>query len=107
MKGLQEYIKEHGRHFTVELACDVVCKKWDAKQIEKAAQSKVYYNVTESTLGDIVYLVNSYKHLFGCKTKRECITYALILVEDYSTTRRNPFDWWVEETEDFDLTLYI
>ena len=58
MKGLRQYIKKHGKHFTEELAYKTAGKRWSSTQIEKATQREVYYNVTASTLGDIVYLAN-------------------------------------------------
>ena len=58
MKGLEQYIEKHGKHFTEDLVKDALVLKWSPKEIEDSAQRKVYYNVTESTLGDMVYLVH-------------------------------------------------
>ena len=58
MKGLEQYLEKYGKHFTNELVKDVIDLKWSPKEIEDSAQRRVYYNVTESTLGDMVYLVH-------------------------------------------------
>ena len=66
MKGLEQYLEKYGKHFTEALVKDVLVLKWSPREIENSAQRRVYYNVTESTLGDMVYLV----HLFSDKKDR-------------------------------------
>lgn len=110
MKGLHKYIDRHGKHFTVELALSAAGKRWNKDTIEKAASKKVYYNVTEATLGDIVFLTNYY-HLSLGKPFNKCIDYSLSKVSDYSNYEGNIFiDWIVMITcygKDFDFTPYI
>ena len=60
MKGLEQYIEKYGNHFTEELASDITLKKWDSSKIQKSAQKKVYYNVTGSTSGDMMYLMDMF-----------------------------------------------
>jgi hypothetical protein len=106
MKGLEEYIKVHGRHFTEELAYEAVGQKWKAAQIAKVAQSRVYYNVTESTLGDMTFLTNfkGKQHSLS-----QAVNWALAIIGDFFLME-NPFNSWVEifaERDDFDFTPYI
>lgn len=106
MKRLQEYIKKHGKHFTEDLALKVSGGKFSADQVAKAAQKRVYYNVTDSTLGDMIYLVNS----CTLTKKDKCVRYALSIVGDFFSTEK-PFSNWIcllcLKEEDFDFTPYI
>ena len=113
MKGLEEYIKVHGNHFTEELAHDVCRSRWSTFQIKESAQKLVYYNVTGSTDGDMVYLTDMvYRQLrpSGGASLRRCIKPVLMWVEDYNKTG-SPFCIWlsmkVVKEEDFDFTPYI
>lgn len=85
MKGLKEYISKHGNHFTEKLAIAVMDNKWNPSEIEKSSETMVYYNVSEATLGDIVFLVNKYKKNHCRATKKRCLKYALDIVGDYSS----------------------
>lgn len=85
MKGLDRYIKKYGKHFTLELALRAIPQRWSVDQIEKSLNKRVWYNVTESTLGDIVYLVNLAGSCYDIqifKSKDSCIKYALSYVGD-------------------------
>ena len=108
MKGLRRYIKKHGRHFTEELAHEVTNSKWSSEELERTAQSKVYYNVTGSTIGDIVYLVNivhkAYPEEYAMKNC--CVNYALAIIGDVKYTG-HAFSIWLQLTDDFDFTPYI
>lgn len=111
MKGLEEYIKKHGEHFTEKLALDVSEKKWNPSKIEKDAQKRVYYNVTGSTSGDMVYLMDMFHHhLSDQYTKGKCINLMLSWVGDYQKTG-SPFCIWLAvalvNKEEFDFTPYI
>ena len=111
MKGLKEYIAKHGKHFTEELASDVTRRKWDSSKIQKAAQKRVYYNVTGSTPGDMMYLMDMF-HCYpsGQHTHGKCINLMLSWVRDYHKTG-SPFCIWLTmmtvNKEEFDLTPYI
>ena len=111
MKGLKEYIRKHGKHFTEELAYYAAGKAWSGRQVEKAAQKKVYYNVTGSTLGDMVYLTNEVWENWGYKTIHGAINYVLYIIGDYKYHGGVLFDEWVEEMQevqaDIDLRPYI
>lgn len=85
MKGLKEYISKHGNHFTEKLAIAVMDSKWSSSEIEKSSETMVYYNVSEATLGDIVFLVNKYKKNHCRATKKRCLKYALDIVGNYSS----------------------
>jgi hypothetical protein len=108
MKGLKEYIRKYGRHFTKELAYDAVRWKWPLKDIEDTAQSKVYYNVTGSTLGDIVYLVHIVHDAYPEEYYRKdyCVDYALAVIRDVRYTG-SAFSNWILTIRDFDFTPYI
>ena len=112
MKGLQQYIEKHGKHFTVELAEAAIKPKWSSEDIEKAANKKVYYNVTESTMGDIIFLVNL---IYYCDwmpfTKNDCIDFALSYVGDFKWFSGALFSGWTDLISkcgfDFDFSKYI
>ena len=113
MKGLEAYIKKHGKHFTEDLATRVTCGKWNPSKVEAAAQSKVYYNVTASTVGDMVYLLDmAYERLYplGQYTTNRGILSMLSWVQDYSKTE-SPFNIWISsliiKDKGFDFTPYI
>ncbi len=109
MKGLRQYIKKHGRHFTEELAMTVTGGRWNSSEIMEKAESMVYYNVTGSTVGDIVFLTNYVKDTGKSfyKTKYNCIRFALCIVGEYALRDGAMFKKWVGENKDFDLTHYI
>jgi len=109
MKGLKEYIAKHGFHFTVELAYKAGGKKWTSEQVMSAAQKKVYYNVTGSTVGDITYRVNA---LSGIRPKNKCIDITLAQVGCFSYFGYGGiFSQWFESMQrmgkDFDFTPFI
>jgi len=111
MKGLEEYVKKHGRHFTEKLANDAGRRKWNAEKIRLSAQKKVYYNVTGSTLGDMVYLMDMFcYHLSDQYTPGKCLKLMLSWVGDYNKTG-SPFCIWLTsltiKEKDFDFTPYI
>jgi hypothetical protein len=111
MKGLKNYIKKHGKHFTEELAYSISpCLRWNKEQIEDTIQKKVWYNTTSSTIGDIVYLVNN---CYEGAAKSKCINYALLYIGDFRNYE-NPFEDWLTEISNcgtlkdcFDFTPYI
>lgn len=118
MKGLNKYIKKHGKHFTEQLAYDAaLSSKWNRKQIEGAIQKKVWYNVTGSTIGDIIYLVNECyddDNFMGYGRKSKCISYTLLYIGNYKNFGGKLFDQWLEESmqynhfkDNFDFTPYI
>ena len=109
MKGLRKYIKKYGRHFTEELAMSVTNGRWDSSQIMEKAQSMVYYNVTGSTIGDIVFLANFAKDTNKSfyRTKHSCVKFALCIVGEYALRDGAMFKKWVGDTKDFDFTPYI
>ena len=107
MKGLREYIRKHGRHFTEELAYKAAGRKYSASQVERAAQRKVYYNVTGSTLGDMVYLTNCTYNGWGFTTISGNISYTLYFVGNYKHHGGVLFNEWLHGLEDFDFTPYI
>jgi N-acetylmuramoyl-L-alanine amidase CwlA len=109
MRGLRQYIRKHGRHFTEELAMTVTNGRWDSSEIMEKAESMVYYNVTGSTVGDIVFLTNYAKDTGKSfyKTKYNCVKFALCIVGEYALRDGAMFRKWTEDNRDFDLTEYI
>jgi hypothetical protein len=123
MTGLQDYIEKHGNHFTVELAMEaskcLINKDgskhlWDAEQVEKLTEKKVYYNITRSTLGDMVYIANmAYANYFPnvIDRKNKCIEAALAIVEDVDGYEGMAFSSWVTglvyQGKDFDFSKYV
>lgn len=109
MKGLRRYIRKHGKHFTEELAINATKGKWDIGDIIDKIESYAYYNVTGSTVGDIVFLVNFAKDSGRSflKTKHQCIRFALCIIGEYAMCDGVMFDKWVRDTKEFDLTSFI
>ena len=109
MKGLEAYLNKHGKHFTEKLAMSITEGRWNGNKVKKAAQSKVYYNVTGSTLGDMVYLVNKeYSDGLLCNNNIiQCVASMLCVISSYDGGRDAAFSDWLEITEDFDFTPYI
>ena len=103
MKGLRRYIARHGHHFTVKLAMRVIDCKWNSSEVQSTTDKIVYYNVSEATLGDMVFLTNLFSDSFS---KRTCIKYALEIIGDVSNNGY-AFDAWLSFHEDIDLTEYI
>lgn len=103
MKGLKEYIKKHGKHFTEELAHDVVGSAWSFKEIDRSLQKKVYYNVSGCTSGDIVYYVNG----MGFDYMRDIIQFLIRDVLYDVGLSDKLFLMWCECNKDFDFTPYI
>lgn len=109
MKGLRQYIRKHGKHFTEKLAMSATKGNWSKEDIMDKVEAQVYYNVTGSTVGDIVFLVNFAKDSgkASLKTKHQCIRFALYVVGEYAMHDGVMFSKWVGDTKDFDLTDYI
>ena len=106
MKGFEEYAQKHGNHFTEELAEKAIDLKWGADKIKKVAENKVYYNVTDSSFGDIVFLTNL---MSSVSSLSRAVDYALSVIGNYYCTEK-PFLIWVNKIakkEDFDFTPYI
>lgn len=111
MKCLNSYIKKHGRHFTIELAKEVMCFKWSPEEVQKTSQKMVYYNVTESTLGDMVFLTNYiYYYYDKARNKTWCVSEMLSIVGDVFL-EGHAFSSWIdtmiEENKDFDFKRFI
>ena len=109
MKGLRKYIKKHGKHFTEELAISITSGRISPFEVMEMAQNIVYYNVTGSTDGDIVFLANHAKDCgnSSCRSKYRCVKAALGIVGEYSFSGGATFDSWLVNNKDFDFTPYI
>ncbi len=109
MKGLRQYIRKHGKHFTEKLAMSITKGRWSSSEIMEKAESMVYYNVTGSTIGDIVFLTNYAKDTGKVfyKTKYNCVRFALCIVGEYTMRDGAMFKKWVGDIKDFDFTPYI
>lgn len=106
MKGLEKYIAKHGRHLTEQLAMDALECRWNIPEVVKATESRVYYNVSEATLGDIVLMVNHFNSRFINANKYDCVKWALSKVEDVNTNGY-AFEILIESYNDIDLRKYI
>ena len=110
MKGLEAYLKKHGKHFTEKLAMSITEGRWNGNKVKKAAQRKVYYNVTGFTIGDMVYLTNVTSTEWKYPSIYKSINYTLYVMGDYRFNDGVLFDEWLEELEeegkDFDLTPF-
>ena len=104
MKGLKKYIDRYGYHFTESLSHDVSKHRWTSKDLIKRLENKVYYNVTESSLGDMLYIINACD---DTKSGKEGIKYMLSIVEDFNYYGGKIFKEWLHQVEDFDFTPYI
>lgn len=106
MKGLKEYIARHGRHFTESLAVMAVDGKWCPSDVEKTSETMVYYNVSEATLGDMVFLVNLYNIMNRHASKRACVKYAIDVIGDV-TMNGYAFSLWLTWNNDVNLYDFI
>lgn len=106
MKGLEKYIAKHGRHLTEQLAMDALECRWDIPEVVKATESRVYYNVSEATLGDIVLMVNHFNSCFIDANKYDCVKWALSKVGDVNTNGY-AFEILVENYKEIDLRKYV
>ena len=109
MKGLEAYLNKHGKHFTEKLAMSITEGRWNGNKVKKAAQRKVYYNVTGSTLGDMVFLTNMvyFKNAKPLDNFNKCIDYMLMCVANFELYGGVTFEDWLEIEGDFDFTPYI
>lgn len=83
MKGLQKYLRKHGSHFTIKLAEDVNGRNFTFSIVDRYLSTMVWYNVSNSTIGDIIYLSGAaYSSMIKCPSRRECVKYALSVVGD-------------------------
>lgn len=107
MDGIEKYIAKYGRHLTNKLA-DTTNTKWCTDEIEKASAPLVYYNVSQSTIGDIAFLANLfYRKQKACHPyKQMCIKYALSIIENINA-EGIAFELWLSENKGFDLEKYI
>lgn len=110
MKGLEEYIKAHGMHFTDRLATDLSDGRWTITRVRKTTQKKIYYNVTKSTFGDMLYIID-----MVCSSQKtsvnEGVRYALDIVGDFYVGEGYAFGHFINslilDDKDFDFTPYI
>lgn len=100
---------KHGRHFTEQLAMTATKGSWSPSEIMEKAETMVYYNVTGSTVGDIVFLTNYAKDTGKSfyRTKHNCVKFALCIVGEYALRDGVMFKKWIGENRGFDLTDYI
>lgn len=107
MGGLYQYLERYGGHLTEELVTSNFKCKWSADEVKKSIQDRVYYNVTESTIGDIVFLVNMFSKY---ASKRKCILYALAIIGNYDK-RGYAFNTFLDYIDNsnikVDFTKYI
>ena len=109
MKGLRKYIKKHGRHFTEQLAEEVLGREdilfWKPDTVMKAMNRRVWYNTNSSTDGDIIYLVNNHPNNLSSAVS---ITIGLLQNVYY---KEIAFDIFMPTLKvlgkDFDFTPYI
>lgn len=113
MRGLKRYIRKHGYHFTEQLALDAALnKRWNWEQVEKELHRRVWFNVTDSTVGDMLYLVNECydeDNFMGYGKKSKCVSYAILYVGDFRYYGGSLFKRWLDDIPDssFDFTPYI
>lgn len=113
MKGVNKYIKKYGRHFTEKLATDAVKCRWNIGEINKTLNKKVWYNVSEATTGDILFLTNlagSFGKCFSIDSKSKCVDFALAIVGNVEHNGI-AFETWLsimkKVGKDFDFSGYI
>ena len=92
MKGLKQYLKKHGAHFTEELTRDIIPIRWSIGTIEASIKDEVWFNCWSSTKGDRFYLVNLVAFIFPNQSKRYCIDFMLEKMSDYSYKKL--FEFW-------------
>ena len=63
--------------------------------------------MTESTLGDMVFIVHCHRAMPYTKSKSSCIDHMLSIIGSYGFYGGKVFDAWLDVTKDFDFTPYI
>ena len=107
----EQYINEHGYHFTEELA-EYASKKmvnnngsehmWNTKDISIALNNLGYTKPAGSTLADITYTANMcYADFYGTVITKEgdCITYAMNVANDKDGYEGIQFCRWLADIE--------
>lgn len=110
MKGLEEYIAKHGRHFTEDLVRDAIFNRWSSLEIDRSSRDMVYYNVSSATLGDITYLANLHYQMFKIfhPSKARCIKIALRTVGNVNANGFAFNHWMLENLYgNIDLREYV
>lgn len=103
MKGFEEYLERHGSHFTVRLAMDIIRLRYSLSEIKDCIRGEVFYNVTGTTEGDMLFIVNSsYSSSLRNASRR-----LMHIMGDFSYYDLTVFDKWAVRKRDFDLTPYI
>ena len=82
-----------------------------SRTIDRAAQKRVYYNVTGATLGDMLYLTNKALNDRNSRTLHSAVSYALSIIGNYEYHDGRLFDECISEIkktrEVIDFRLYI
>lgn len=105
MKGLKQYLKKHGKHFTVALAESSIPIKWNYSEVERAIKNEVWYNCWSATEGDMLYLINV-AYQYSKKDKRTCMLFMLGTIGDYDE-KEKWFDAFVLDNGNLDLNSYM
>ena len=105
MKGLKQYLKKHGAHFTKDIVMDIIPIRWSYEKIEGSIGNEVWFNCWSATEGDILYLVNSVYESSCCTGFHKCVKHALGTVGNYN--HKDLFYIWVKDNGVKDLTPYI
>lgn len=108
MKGLQEYIDRYGYHFTESLVQDALPIRLKYQEIMKIADKMVWYNVTQATSGDILYLVNKDCHdcILSKRQGKRSVLKMVEVVGNYSE-KDKWFKEWLTGSSMGDLSPYI
>ncbi len=105
LKGLKEYIDKHGEHFTKELAEDVLNTSTD--RVITLLNKEVWYNVSDATIGDILYL---YKYSDLVTSNRNKVKFVINVVNDVNSSGIAFSSWLgrlIIEGRDFDFQKYV
>lgn len=103
MIDVSDYIRRHGRHFTVGLARKAVPNRWGLRQVRKAMDRKVWYNVIGATDGDILFLTNL-AHSLGMSSIGKCVDFTIGILGNYAFHGGSVFTAWaMGEGSDVDV----
>lgn len=100
-QGLEEYIKEHGRHFTLWLATHVSRLMLEHSDCQAISLSELPSNIPEGCVGDMIFLSNmALSDFFPSLLNREqCVKYALCVINDPDGYEGMPFMRWIVDNE--------
>lgn len=112
IRGKWKYIRKYGRHLTEQLVESLLPCVWNVPTVLESLQKKVYYNVTSSTTGDVLYMMNYARYLCNDHlSKNDATDKTISVIGDYEKGKNAAFESFLKYIEyhmkEFDFSPYI